>query len=115
MVHRRLVREIEVALERFVDDARAGAAVAVVQVDDRAVEREGLLDLAPVVFVFGHVGRGAAGRARGGRGEAGLRVVGERGDGRRTGGASTLEKRAASEHAGRIPYLTVPNGDRMAR
>ncbi len=48
VVDRRLVGDVEVALQRFVDDARARAGVAVVQVDDRAVEREGLLDVAPV-------------------------------------------------------------------
>ena len=47
----RLVREIEIALEGLVDDARARAAAAVVQIDDGAVERERLLDLAPVVLV----------------------------------------------------------------
>jgi hypothetical protein len=34
-----------------VNDPRARAAAAVVQIDDGAVEREGLLDLAPVVLV----------------------------------------------------------------
>ena len=39
VVHRRLVRDVEVPLHRLVDDARAGADAAVVQVDrgcDRA-------------------------------------------------------------------------------
>jgi hypothetical protein len=56
VVHGRLVRDVEVALQRLVDDARAGAHAAVVQVDDRAVEREGLLDLAPEVSSCGEVG-----------------------------------------------------------
>ena len=49
VVDGRLVGDVEVALERLVDDTRAGADVAVVEVDDGAVERERLLDLAPVV------------------------------------------------------------------
>src|SRR5258708_38022494 len=51
VIDRRLVGDIEIALEGFVDDARAGAAAAVVQVDDGAIEREPLLDLAPVGFI----------------------------------------------------------------
>ena len=77
MVDRRLVREVEVALERLVDDARARAAAAVVEIDDGAVEREGLLDLAPVVLVVGQVGRRSvrpSGRRRQ-RTESGCRSV----------------------------------------
>ena len=60
VVHGRLVRDVEIALQRLVDDARARAAAAVVEIDDRAVERERLLDLAPV----GLVGGDARGRLR---------------------------------------------------
>ena len=38
-------------MKRLVDDARARAAAAVVEIDDGAIERERLLDLAPVVLV----------------------------------------------------------------
>ena len=64
VVHGRLVRDVEVALERLVHDARARTAAAVVQIDDRPVEGEGLLDLAPVALV----GRDARGRLRRERG-----------------------------------------------
>ena len=57
VVHGRLVGDVEVALERLVHHARAGAHAAVVEVDDRAVEGEGRLDLAPVGLVLGHVFR----------------------------------------------------------
>ena len=87
VVHGRLVREVEVALERLVDDARAGAAAAVVQVDDGAVEREGLLDFAPVGFVGGKVRRIAAG----GRGPAAAT---------RASAWSVKADRAAAGHAG---------------
>jgi hypothetical protein len=53
VIDRRLVRDIQVPLERLVDDARARAAAAVVEIDDGAVERERLLDVAPVVLVRG--------------------------------------------------------------
>src|SRR5437762_2003220 len=62
VMDRRLVRDVEIALQCFVDDARAGARVAVVQVDDRAVEREGLLNLAPVALVGRNLGGRAIGR-----------------------------------------------------
>ena len=48
VIHRRLVDHVAVALERLVNRARAGTAVAVVQVADRAIERERFLDFAPV-------------------------------------------------------------------
>src|SRR5262249_44893527 len=73
----RLVRLVEIPLERLVDDARAGAAAAVVQIDDRAIERERLLDVAPVGFVGREIARR---RARGApRGVCDLReaLVGE--------------------------------------
>ena len=71
VVHGRLVRDVEVALQRLVHDARARTAAAVVEVDDGAVERERLLDLAPVVLVgrdrFGGVAFTAAPAARAAR------------------------------------------------
>ena len=51
VVHGRLVRDVEVALEGFVDDPGARATAAVIEVDDRPVEGESLLDLAPIVLV----------------------------------------------------------------
>ena len=73
VVHGRLVREVEVALERLVHDARARAAAAVVQVDDRAVERERLLDLAPVGLVCRKLRR-LASAAEGSGGGSGARA-----------------------------------------
>ena len=61
VVDRRLVRAVEIALQRLVHDARARAGVAVVQVDDGAIERERLLDVAPVALVGGDVGGAAIG------------------------------------------------------
>jgi hypothetical protein len=67
MVHRRLVAEIEVALQRVVNDGGAGTAVAVVQIDQRAIEREGGLDVAPVELVLRDVLGRSAGDLRGRR------------------------------------------------
>jgi hypothetical protein len=65
VVDRRLVRVIEVALVGLVHHGRARAAVAVVQVDQRPIERERVLDVAPIAFVGSHiVGRAVAERAR---------------------------------------------------
>ena len=62
VVDGRLVRDVEVPLERLVDDTRARAHAAVVEIDDRAIERESLADVAPEVLVLGHVvGRPAGG------------------------------------------------------
>ena len=47
MIRGQLIRNIEVALERVVHHARARAHAAVVEIDDRAIERETLLDHAP--------------------------------------------------------------------
>jgi hypothetical protein len=47
----RLVRHVQISFEGLVDDARARAAASVVEIDDGAIERERLLDLAPVVLV----------------------------------------------------------------
>ena len=51
----RFVRKIEIALQRFVNDTRAGRGVAVVEIDESAVEREGALDLTPEQLVSGEV------------------------------------------------------------
>src|SRR2546422_211618 len=59
-VRRRRIGIVEIAPHRFLHDARAGAHAAVVQVDDRAVERECLLDLAPEILVLRDVGGRAA-------------------------------------------------------
>ena len=52
VIDRHLIREIQVALVRLVDDGRAGTVVAVVQVDQRAIEHERGLDVAPVELVL---------------------------------------------------------------
>jgi hypothetical protein len=61
VVHGRFVGQIQIALERLVDDARAGTAAPVIEVDDGAIEREALLDLAPVGFVGRDVARRSVG------------------------------------------------------
>jgi len=57
VVNRRLIRDIQIPLQRLVNDARARATAAVVEIDDRPIEREGLLDLAPVGFIRRDAGR----------------------------------------------------------
>ncbi len=57
-----LVRDVEIPLHRLVDHARARAHAAVVEIDDGAIEREGLADVAPEVLVLGHVIGRPAGR-----------------------------------------------------
>ena len=64
MIHRRLVREIQISLERFVDDPRAGTTVAVIQVDERPIEGERGLDLTPVALVGRHFFRRTIGNRR---------------------------------------------------
>ena len=79
VVHRRLVRDVQVALVGLVDDARARRDAAVVQVDDAAIEREPELDLAPERLVAGDVlGIAIAGAIDRGPGPR-HRVVGEDG------------------------------------
>ena len=77
-----------------------GQHAAVVQVDDRAVEREGLLDLAPVVFVGRQRVVGPAGR-QASRGLDARRAVVAKGRDRR-GAACSLEEAASRQHAGRL-------------
>ena len=60
----RLVRHVEVSLQRLVHDARARTGVAIVEIDDRAVERERLLNVAPVGLVGRDFGRRAVGDGR---------------------------------------------------
>ena len=54
-----LVGQVEISLEGFVHHPWARRAEAVVQVDEGAIERESLLDLAPVAFIGGDLVRGA--------------------------------------------------------
>ena len=94
VIHRRLVRVVEIALVRLVHDRRARAAVAVVQVDQRAVQRERVLDVTPVAFVGGHVVRRAvAERARRLRHQ--LDAVVAEGKSARAQGAGHPQKRAS--------------------
>ena len=116
VVHGRLVRQVQVPLERLVHDARAGAAAAVVQIDDGAVEREGLLDLAPVGFVCRPASaaarpaaRGAAAARRASAWLVNAATVAA------SGGAGARRNARRVNTPGEYPYLTVPTGDRMAR
>jgi hypothetical protein len=112
VVHGRLVRQVEVPLERLVHHARARAAPAVVQVDDRPVEREGLLNLPPVRFVCGQLHRAVPGTDPGCRREPGLGLVGEGGQRRGPGSAGPAKKRAARDHgAQRIQYWRGADSD----
>ena len=97
VVHGRLVGDVEIALEGLVDDARAGAAAAVVQVDDRAIERESLLDVAPVGFIARDIRRRQARRARARRRDAREALVGERGE-RHRARRPGPEKAASADH-----------------
>src|SRR5207247_4277571 len=76
----------------------AGTAAAVVQVDHRAIQREGLLNLTPVVLVAREIRNIAPGRPAGGRGDARQRLVGERGERRRADPARAKE-RSSRPHA----------------
>ena len=100
VVDGRLVREIEIALEGLVDDARARAAAAVVEIDDGAIEGERRLDFPPVVLVGGDRVGGLALHGFARRAHARFAVVAERrGERGRTG---DLEQLAAGQH-GRAP------------
>ena len=114
VVHGRLVREVEIALERLVHDARARAAAAVVQVDDGAIEREGLLDLAPVGLVCRKLRRLASAAEGSGGGQARMGLIRE---GRERGGSGATgraQESASCDHARsclleRIQYLAIWN------
>jgi hypothetical protein len=112
VIHGRLVGQIEVALQGVVNHARARAAAAVVQIDDRAVQRERLLDLAPVVLVARHACRRIVLHRSRCRLQTGETVVAEhRGGGDRRGPrrAGGLQKRAAREH------VVLPARDQRAQ
>src|SRR5262249_49204434 len=79
-------------------DARAGTAAAVVEIDDRAIEGEGLLNLAPVSFVGRDVGRRPPLDRPGGRCDADEAVVGERRECSAPGDAGGSKERAACDH-----------------
>jgi hypothetical protein len=93
---------VEVAAHRLLHDAWARAHPAVVQVDDRAVEREGLLDLEPEVLVAGDVVGRTAVHLPDDAGELRQRVVPERRD-RGTRGQEGLEETAARGHTISLP------------
>ena len=94
VVHRRLVRDVEVPLHRLVHHTWARADAAVVQIGDGAIEREGLADLAPEVLVLCHILGRPAGRGSGGLLDACQQVwPTQRRD--RRGRAQRLEERAA--------------------
>src|SRR5215216_3475428 len=50
-MHRRFVRVSEVALHGILHDARRRADASVVEIDERAINGERLLNLAPVIFI----------------------------------------------------------------
>src|ERR1017187_10574780 len=70
------VAVVEVAAHGVLDGARRGADVAVIEVNEIAVDGEGGADLRPVVFVGGDVFGGAA-TDRGGSGGDGAGTQGE--------------------------------------
>ena len=107
VVHGRLVRDVEVALERLVHDARARTAAAVVQVDDRAVEREGLLDLAPVGLVGGDARRRLRRDAPAGRLHAGEPGIGERGGRRQSRAAGGAKEPTPGQHLYGLRVMSV--------
>ncbi len=113
VVHGRLVRQVQVPLERFVHHARARTAAAVVQIDDGAIEREGLLNLAPVGLVCRKLRRLASAAEGSGRAQARVRLIRE---GRQRGGsgsAGRAQEGPSCDHADpvaqRIQYLTTWN------
>src|SRR5215468_7286286 len=56
----RVVRKFQIAPHRVLHDARAGAYAAVVEIDQRAVNRKRMLNLEPEVFIAGHLIGGAS-------------------------------------------------------
>ena len=64
---RRLIRLIEIALQRLMHHPRRRTHPAVVQIDHRPIKGKGAPDLAPVVLVRGHVGRAGIACGRAGR------------------------------------------------
>ena len=97
VIHRRLVGRVQIPFVRLVDDGGAGTGVAVIEVDERAIERERELDLAPVGFV----GRDVLGRpVLDGRGRGGDLVdpVVTRGERRSGTGAGQTQHRTTAPH-----------------
>src|SRR3989441_13061267 len=101
-VHGRGVRILEVAPHRFLHDPGRRAHAPVVEVDERAVERERLLDPEPEVLVASHVCGQTAVRPLPQAAEAVEPVVLEGGD-PRAGCDHRLEKPSAGEHKGPPP------------
>ena len=65
VLHGQHVRHVHVALHRFVHHARTRTRVAVVQIGQRAIEREGFLNFSPVELVLRDFIGGAIGHHRG--------------------------------------------------
>jgi hypothetical protein len=91
VIDRRLVRIIEVALVGLVHDRGARAAVAVVEIDHRPIERERALDVAPVTLVLGDVVRRPIAERAGRLGDQFDAVVIED-EGGRAGGAANPQE-----------------------
>src|SRR5207247_307152 len=98
VVDGRLIGDVQIALQRLVDDARAGAGIAVVEVDERAVERERLLDFAPIAFVGGNLERRPVRNCGCGGGGPGEAVRPQAGDGGGGYGSRTTEKIPSGPH-----------------
>ena len=77
------------SLQCLVHHARARTGVAIVQIDDGAVERERLLDFAPERFVGGDF-RGLPVRHAGGGGNDAVQPVRVEGDGAKYTGGNDL-------------------------
>src|SRR6185437_10072799 len=78
---RRVVRELDVPLQGVLDHAGAWSDAAVVEIDQRAVDVERLLNRHPEVFILGDRGRGTALDARHHPLEVAQGVVAKRGNG----------------------------------
>ena len=99
IVDRRHVLHVEVALDGVGDHARMRTVIPGIEIDDRAIERERLLDLAPVVFVARNLG-GRLPVNRGGRREDVLEAFGFERDRRRAQHAGGAQERSSGPHGG---------------
>src|SRR2546425_1968188 len=105
VVNGRLVRHVEIPLERLVNHTRARTGVAVVEIDDRAIQRESLLNLTPVALVSGEVRGGPVGYGAGRRDDP-LQPVRLQPDQTRGAGRNDLSQKVTSSL-----HESLPNPD----